>query len=63
MSEWLLIAGDFTPLGGMDRANHALAMYLSGCPDTRVDLVSHRVWPDLATQSAVHVHAVRRPLG
>jgi len=22
---WVLVAGDFTPLGGMDRANHALA--------------------------------------
>ena len=29
MSDWLLIAGDFTPLGGMDRANHALAMHLA----------------------------------
>lgn len=63
MSEWLLIAGDFTPLGGMDRANHALAMHLSGCPDTRVDLVGHRVWPDLAARSAVHVEQVARPLG
>ena len=39
-------AGDFTPLGGMDRANHALARSWrrSG---RDVHLVAHRVWPDL----------------
>jgi len=25
MNRWMLAAGDFTTLGGMDRANHALA--------------------------------------
>ncbi len=29
MKRWVLAAGDFTPLGGMDRANHALARYLA----------------------------------
>ena len=28
MTPWLLVAGDFTPLGGMDAANYALARYL-----------------------------------
>lgn len=58
---WLLIAGDFTPLGGMDRANHALARSLATPPGADVHLVTHRVWPDLARQPGVHVHAVRRP--
>ena len=26
---WVLVTGDFTPLGGMDRANHGLASYLA----------------------------------
>ena len=32
---WLLVAGDFTPLGGMDGANHALARYLAVRADGR----------------------------
>ena len=73
MTPWLLIAGDFAPLGGMDRANHALAVYLAGLQEEspapkpqrspRVQIVAHRVWPDLAQSSAVAFHRVRRPLG
>ncbi len=63
MTEWLVIAGDFTPLGGMDRANHALAMHLSRGIGAVVHIVAHRVWADLADRPAVHVHPVRRPLG
>lgn len=63
MSGWLLIAGDFTPLGGMDRANHALAMHLSASGAAPVHLVGHRVWPDLAGRTGVTAHAVPRPLG
>jgi glycosyltransferase involved in cell wall biosynthesis len=63
MSRWLLIAGDFTPLGGMDRANHALASSLAAAPGAEVHLVAHQVWPDLARARAVHVHPVRRPFG
>lgn len=63
MTDWLVIAGDFTPLGGMDRANHALAMYLATRSDTRVNLVAHRAWRDLVEQPAVTVTRVRRPLG
>jgi glycosyltransferase involved in cell wall biosynthesis len=63
MTEWLVIAGDFTPLGGMDRANHALAMHLASHADSRVHLVAHRVWRDLVAQSAIEVTRVRRPFG
>lgn len=63
MTEWLVVAGDFTPLGGMDRANHALARYLSDQPDVSVHLVTHRAWPDLASRAAVRVHQVARPGG
>jgi glycosyltransferase involved in cell wall biosynthesis len=58
---WMLVAGDFTPLGGMDRANHALARYLARRDE--VHLVTHRAWPDLAALPRVSVHAVPRPLG
>ena len=62
MSPWLLATGDFTTLGGMDRANHALAAYLSrtGRP---VHLVAHRVSDDLRGAPGVRVHDVARPLG
>jgi glycosyltransferase involved in cell wall biosynthesis len=63
MTDWLLIAGDFTPLGGMDRANHALATALAARRAGTVHLVAHRVWPDLASQSAIHVSHVARPFG
>ncbi|HVL67928.1 MAG TPA: glycosyltransferase family 4 protein [Vicinamibacterales bacterium] len=61
MDRWLLIAGDFTPLGGMDRANHALALGLAR-RQAHVDLVTHRAWPDLSLPN-VGVRTVSRPLG
>jgi glycosyltransferase involved in cell wall biosynthesis len=65
MTSWLLIAGDFVPLGGMDRANYALALHLAGrdAPGRTVHVVAHRVWPDLEGSTAVTLHRVRRPLG
>ena len=60
MDDWLLIAGDFTPLGGMDRANHALAHGLAA-RGHRVSLVAHRVWPDL--EGRVQTSHVPRPHG
>jgi glycosyltransferase involved in cell wall biosynthesis len=57
---WLIVAGDLTPLGGMDSANHALARYLASRGD--VHLVTHRAWPDLAALPNVTVHRVWRPL-
>ena len=61
MPRFIIIAGDFTPLGGMDRANHALASFLSRRGDD-VTLVTHRAWPDLAPLGA-KVVTVPRPLG
>ena len=61
MKPWLLVAGDFTPLGGMDVANHALARYLAARGE--VHLVTHRAWPDLSRLPTVTVHRVRRPFG
>ena len=60
MDDWLLIAGDFTPLGGMDRANHALALGLAA-RGHRVSLVTHRAWDDL--EGRVHTARVPRPRG
>lgn len=63
MTRWLLVSGDFTPLGGMDRANHALAAHLASRPSTDVHLVTHRAWHDLEACPNVCVHRVARPLG
>lgn len=60
MDDWLLVAGDFTPLGGMDRANHALAHGLAA-RGHRVSLVTHRAWPDL--EGRVQTSRVPRPRG
>jgi glycosyltransferase involved in cell wall biosynthesis len=68
MTDWLLVAGDFTAHGGMDMANFALASYLAR-PAGRtsasrvVHVVSHRVAPTLASMPAVRVHEVTRPFG
>src|SRR5579864_1200366 len=63
MPLWLLVTGDFTLLGGMDRANHALASYLARRVGTEVHLVTHRVWDDLSVLPNVRVHRVWRPWG
>src|SRR5687768_2103760 len=56
---WLIVAGDLTPLGGMDAANHALARHLASRDE--IHLVTHRAWPDLAALPTVTVHPVWRP--
>jgi glycosyltransferase involved in cell wall biosynthesis len=61
MTTWLLVSGDFTPFGGMDCANHALAKFMGTCVDAEVHLVTHRAWDDLAALPAVTVHRVWRP--
>ena len=58
---WLIVAGDLTPLGGMDAANLALARYLASRDE--IHLVTHRAWPDLAALPNVTVHRVWRPFG
>jgi glycosyltransferase involved in cell wall biosynthesis len=60
MTPWLLVAGDLTPLGGMDAANHALVRYL-GARGSDVHVVTHRAWPDLMALPTVTVHVVWRP--
>lgn len=59
---WLLVAGDFTPLGGMDAANHAFARYLASRGD-EVYVVAHHVWPDLAAMPSLRWQRVWRPAG
>ena len=61
MTGWVLVAGDFTPFGGMDRANLALAQYLAD--RGAVHLVTHRAWDVLAAHPNVVVHWVPRPFG
>lgn len=58
---WLLASGDFMPWGGMDRANFALASWLSRVGH-EVHLVTHRVDPELV-RGGVIVHPVPRPAG
>jgi glycosyltransferase involved in cell wall biosynthesis len=59
---WLVVAGDFSPLGGMDVANLALARHLARRGD-EVHVVAHRVWKDLEQLPGVVVHHAWRPLG
>jgi glycosyltransferase involved in cell wall biosynthesis len=61
VTPWLLVAGDLTPLGGMDVANHALATHIAS-RGAELHVVTHRAWPDLVEMPGVTVHAVRRPL-
>ena len=62
MTPFVLVSGDFVTTGGMDRANFALADYLSrqGRP---VALVAHRVDAALAGRPGVTVHRVPKPFG
>lgn len=59
---WLIVAGDLSPLGGMDAANHALARHL-GERGEDVHVVAHGAWPDLRQLPSLTVHDVWRPLG
>lgn len=58
---WLLVAGDFSPYGGMDSANLALARRLAG-RGVEVHLVAHSVDAELLRQDNVIWHRVPRPL-
>jgi glycosyltransferase involved in cell wall biosynthesis len=62
MSTWLLVSGDFTPFGGMDMANFALASYLARA-GADVHLVCHQASPELAAIPGINVRLVARPLG
>lgn len=58
-----MVAGDFTPWGGMDRPNYELAWHLAERGGFRVHLVSHRVARPLADHPNVVWHRVPRPFG
>jgi glycosyltransferase involved in cell wall biosynthesis len=59
---YVLVSGDFVKTGGMDRANHALATYLSGRGD-QVHIVAFRVGGELLESPGVTWHRVPKPLG
>lgn len=60
---YAIIAGDFTPWGGMDRPNYELAWYLAAQRGDEVHLVSHRVATPLSDHPNVVWHRVSRPFG
>ena len=60
---YAIVAGDFTPWGGMDRPNYELAWYLAEHQKAEVHLVSHRVASPLSGHSNVIWHRVPRPFG
>jgi glycosyltransferase involved in cell wall biosynthesis len=62
MTPWLVAAGDFRPHGGMDRANHALALALARHREIAVHVVTHHASPDLGSAGVI-VHRVARPFG
>jgi glycosyltransferase involved in cell wall biosynthesis len=60
---YVIVTGDFTPWGGMDRPNYELAWYLAEQRRAEVHLVSHRVASPLASHPNVTWHRVPRPFG
>jgi hypothetical protein len=61
-AQWLLVAGDVRPSGGMDIANHALASYLARQVSS-LHLVTHAASAELTAAENVQVHRVPRPFG
>jgi glycosyltransferase involved in cell wall biosynthesis len=59
---WVIVAGGFHQLGGMDRANAALAHHLLGS-GTAVHLVAHEIDATLSAHPLVTAHVVPRPKG
>jgi len=60
---WVLVSGDFTHTGGMDRANYELAWHIADRLREPVALVAHRVDEPLATHPLVRFERVSRPWG
>ncbi|HWZ46211.1 MAG TPA: glycosyltransferase family 4 protein [Candidatus Saccharimonadales bacterium] len=58
----LLVSGDFTTWGGMDRANYELAWYLAEETDVQVHLVAYHVAEPLASHPNVVWSRVHKPL-
>jgi len=59
---WVIVAGGFHSLGGMDKANLALAQYLLD-QGVAVHLVTHKADPELGKISLAKIHLVPRPAG
>ena len=59
--KYLIVTGDLVKTGGMDRANFALADYISR-QGHQIYLVAHRVDPELSTRDNVIWHPVPKPL-
>jgi glycosyltransferase involved in cell wall biosynthesis len=57
----VIVAGDLTTWGGMDRANYELARYLADQPGVAVHVVSHFVAAPLAAHPNVVWHRVQKP--
>ncbi|HSU38304.1 MAG TPA: hypothetical protein VLJ38_02020, partial [Polyangiaceae bacterium] len=58
----VIVTGDFVKTGGMDRANYALAEYVSG-QGSAVELVAHRAAQELTDRPNVTLRRVPKPLG
>jgi glycosyltransferase involved in cell wall biosynthesis len=58
----VIVTGDFVKTGGMDRANYALADYVSR-QGAAVELVSHRAARELTERPNVTLRRVPKPLG
>jgi glycosyltransferase involved in cell wall biosynthesis len=61
-SPWVIVTGDFSLKGGMDRANFALADYVAS-QGVRVFLVTHFADSALKANPLVTLHLVPRPAG
>lgn len=59
-SPWVIVAGGFHQLGGMDRANAALAHHLLGS-GTPLHLVGHEIDAAFTSHRLVTAHVVPRP--
>ncbi len=59
---YLLVSGDFVKTGGMDRANHALAIYLAR-QGNEVHIVAFRIDEELRRTPGVVFHRVPKPGG
>ena len=57
---WVLVSSAFLKTGGQDRANYALASYLTTCGHA-VQIAAHVVAGDLSSRGVPH-HIARRPL-
>lgn len=60
--DWILVCGGFHRVGGMDRLNASLALFLAS-RGTRVHLVGHDIDPEVAAAPGIAVTRVARPAG